>query len=390
MSFSKVTSPLVIPALVEQQILPDESLSVFEFLHFKIPLSTEATTFSNPQEYLSKDPPNVNDIEAIRTLPSPPPTVIQSLMRFSLMGIMSVQCPHTYGAAGKRYPLWVIGFWSKLLRVREARKNWTAAVTSLQKRQNTWRHNDSDRAASTKLVEEVNNALNCIPWSGSVQGFETAIPMHRLSFYATRQMLHDDHEDQMLDLLRGEMMESTENGSIQSTPFMAKLKAAYTDPEKYADKTFQGFRHLRSVGEELARGIFRQLGTIAHVDDIHWIALVLDFESQQILFGDSLGGALNKEVCKVVRWWTELHTGKKFTIATLPISRQIDGYSCGLLAWNALVVHFLPKRSYSLMKPTMVDNERLKVMLRVIQRHHDQVGRYLPHHLQFSDIIVEL
>ncbi|KAF8224536.1 hypothetical protein L208DRAFT_1310748, partial [Tricholoma matsutake] len=47
------------------------------------------------------------------------------------------------------------------------------------------------------------------------------------------------------------------------------------------------------------------------------------------------------------------------------IAHQEDGYSCGLLAWNALVVYFFPTK-YSLMNPATGDDQRLKIMLQVI------------------------
>jgi hypothetical protein len=76
MPLSEVIDSPTIPAPIQQQILPDESLSVFDFLQFKVPLGIKATRFTHLQDYLSNDPSTPIDIEAIRSLPSPPSAVI--------------------------------------------------------------------------------------------------------------------------------------------------------------------------------------------------------------------------------------------------------------------------------------------------------------------------
>ena len=116
------------------------------------------------------------------------------------------------------------------------------------------------------------------------------------------------------------------------------------------------------------------LATIANVNRNHWIALILDFNEAKILYGDSLGGQISAELRDILGWWTYLHSGKNFSYAQLPTTQQEDGYSCGLLTWNALAAFLL--KSIALMDPRHVVEERLKVLLRVVERHNDLVRHF--------------
>ncbi len=58
--------------------------------------------------------------------------------------------------------------------------------------------------------------------------------------------------------------------------------------------------------------------------------------------GDSLGQTINAELQLALKWWTFAHFGVDFTVREdLPITRQEDGYSCGLLAWQAVMAFVL-------------------------------------------------
>jgi hypothetical protein len=244
----------------------------------------------------------------------------------------------------------------------------------MEKRRNKWSYKVSDESA--RLINKVNNALQCIPWSGSIHGFKVAIPTSFLSVYGTREWFSDEHEDQMLDLLRREMMESgiSSSADIENTQWPVKLRQAYRDQEQY--RTGADYGWLYATGEMLVDGTRDEIGMIANINRNHWVAVSLNFKNRRILYGDSLRDTPNQELIHALKWWMHLHTGHIFTVKDLPISRQKDGYSCELLAWNALMVYFLRSKNYTLMDPKNVDDERLKVLLRIIERHQDQVRAY--------------
>lgn len=110
---------------------------------------------------------------------------------------------------------------------------------------------------------------------------------------------------------------------------------------------------------------------IKNLGNKHWVAFNLNFKESCIRYGDSWGDEPPTELMCAVEWWTYHHTGRNFNRTKLTITTQKDTFSCGLLAHNALA-HSANPTKYPLIDAANVDNERLKVLLAVIQRHSDQ------------------
>jgi hypothetical protein len=71
---------------------------------------------------------------------------------------------------------------------------------------------------------------------------------------------------------------------------------------------------------------------------------------------------------EAAEWWTYFHTGHHFTRGSLKITHQQDGYSCGIFTPNSIAHRANPER-YLLIDQADVDDERLKVMLKVMACH---------------------
>jgi hypothetical protein len=188
-------------------------------------------------------------------------------------------------------------------------------------------------------------------------------------------LLTDEHENQMLHLLGRELARSSEGEGIYipETFFMPSLIMAHKEPDRanqYA--TASGYNWLRKKGQDFGTGILNKLATITNVGGNNWVAVVVDFRLSQIL-GDSLGEIITVEIKTVLNWWVHHHTSQQFTTKWLPITRQRDGYSCGMMAWNAVATEVLPK-NYMLMKSDSVADERLKMFLCMSECHNNKVG----------------
>jgi Ulp1 family protease len=122
----------------------------------------------------------------------------------------------------------------------------------------------------------------------------------------------------------------------------------------------------------LGTGVFEKLVSIVNLDQNHWVQVIIDTSSSKILYGDSFGKPITHEIKEVLTWWTNHHTATNFQIHSLAITRQVDEYSCGMLAWNAIAAHVLPD-TYSLVSSQAVADERLKMLLRVVERHNEKV-----------------
>lgn len=112
----------------------------------------------------------------------------------------------------------------------------------------------------------------------------------------------------MLDLLRLEINRK-QAGSVQigDVFFTTHLKEIHKNASTYmASKEYEW---LCRMGQEFATGIYDTYATISNINQNHWIALIIDFRSSIIYYGDSIGGIINDDLEAALTWWTNYHTG---------------------------------------------------------------------------------
>ena len=354
-----------------QKHFPPTTLSVHQFLTINLPpCATITTQLMRTQKYYSNLLPTSDNVtvDEIISLLSPPDDILANLRHSVLQTrtqsdvIKSIQCPHSMTAGGQRYPLWLVSFWVQLSSVRQIQKNWKTAVQNLE--------TQMARNQDDLLLLKAFNSLAYVPWTGYLEGFQvhSTIKLDQLSVYFTRDWLTDDHILVMLDTLKEDLVTTGgDNYFIENTAFMTLLSGAYHNKDKYQTEHLYGW--MRKRGEDLAGGQKRYLATVANRDNVHWVALVVDFVTQELLYGDSFGHPISESMLAVINWWTHYHTNSCFTVSTLPISRQQDGFSCGMLAWDALR-HHLGHGAHVLMDPRQPFHDRMEMFLRLTLPHH--------------------
>ena len=90
-------------------------------------------------------------------------------------------------------------------------------------------------------------------------------------------------------------------------------------------------------------------------------------------------------VKKVLEWWMYFHSGERFTHQLLLVTTQKDSFSCCLLAWDVLAVFFSGGKEM-LLDAENVAEARLKVLLKVIQRHTQAEVRITYYLLENIDV----
>lgn len=358
-------SRLKIPPDIHRQLIPNETLPIPEFLNFTLPSVVPQTTPFDPLDYLCIGTPTITDACKIQSLSVPTVEVItQLLILADINDYASIQCQDD------RFPLWVLTYWKEVHQLHRTQHTWMAAMKGLQEvsREEASRTEKS----SSGLVERVTEALASIPWSGYVRGFNTKASLESLATYATSAWLTDDHESQLLELLEQELVRGGEADHIYvgNIFFITMLERAYDNRDGYLEK--RDYQWLRNLGQKLTMGLHEQLAVITNIGGNHWVAIAVDFKAQEILYGDSLGHTITDELRNIINWWTYLHTGHHFMHRHLPITHQLDGFSCGILAWNALATFFL-QPCCQLMDPKRARVERLEVLLAILERHNGQV-----------------
>jgi len=106
--------------------------------------------------------------------------------------------------------------------------------------------------------------------------------------------------------------------------------------------------NLMVVENKVIMGEVDSIGGVMHLP-MHWVSIVIDFQQQQILCGDSLGSPMPKCTCKACERWVKhlilqsakLAGGDEISIGGLPTGCQKDGTSCGLFALNSITHHYL-------------------------------------------------
>jgi hypothetical protein len=368
---------LDIPAAAQAKLLPCLALSVCELLKFPFSIVSRTTNTHPKSAYFSGNAPTHLDASTIQKIPMPCAETVGELGRgcstSEFLGAKSLLCAHI-PSAEYYLPLWVITFWTEVIELRTKwLEPWVHAEDALRRRKTVWRRQTDPNVTHT-LVGEVMDVLSILPWSGDVRGFDNAEPVYHLATYATREWFSCVHQNQMLDILRRDLMLDPQYSKIriENLSFTAVLKTAHKTRNSGEYGNSRHFAWIHDQGKALATGLYNLLGLEANVRGDHWVSMVLDFRNAEILYGDSFAMPPEAELVAAVDWWTHYHTGQRFTHQTLPISRQIDRFSCGLLAHNALTHYFLPSL-HPLIETANADNERLKVFLEVVRRHLDQV-----------------
>ncbi|KAF8956851.1 hypothetical protein BDZ97DRAFT_1670915 [Flammula alnicola] len=214
------------------------------------------------------------------------------------------------------------------------------------------------------LLEKSLQTALALPWGRHVLGFNLLVKNQYLSYFFTTQWLTDDHEALMLDLLQSEVALSAPHQSVAfpSVFLRTSILLAFENPASYAQDKQETW--LRDLGQTYSSSRSTVL-MISNLNSNHWVAIVLDFSSHVIRYGDSFNHSPSLDTLSALKWWTHFHTGKHFAVVLLPITQQTDGHSCGLLAWNALA-HFVLPEKFPLFNASKMCDERLQMFLRIL------------------------
>jgi hypothetical protein len=206
------------PKEVLAQILPQKSLSVLDFLSFKLPAIMVTTKHVTIEAFFSKDQPSLGNTQLIQDLPIPSTHILGMLSKSSSEaienGAFSSKCAHLTGDASKtQLLLWVLTYWCEVVMLHHKHlKPWIRAEQNLERRTQLWK-NEGGKEART-LVTKIYNALTYISWSGTLDGFVVAESVVELAVCATDDWLSDVHENQMLDLLRRRIQHQPQSQKI--------------------------------------------------------------------------------------------------------------------------------------------------------------------------------
>ncbi|KAJ7250237.1 hypothetical protein C8J57DRAFT_1521254 [Mycena rebaudengoi] len=200
--------------------------------------------------------------------------------------------------------------------------------------------------ATAQCIKAALKALDELPWDGVVKGFRAGGSVEDLVLWFTTDWLRSDHEDHMLELLASDLRISDGSpSSIQTTFFTA----------------------------------------------IVWVALGINFEKSLIGYGNRFRTAVPVSLKKHLIWWLFKHLGLEFKWTDIPVPKQTDPHSCGILMYFALA-HWFDSERFLLPECTaasMVD-ERIKMFLQIVEPHRRKVGNFMSNVQDYEFTFVHL
>jgi hypothetical protein len=378
-----IRAQLQIPPGLETPI-PNKRLSVLDFVATKIPpICAQTSSYIIPagHSFFRTERHSEHFLSQMAAIMVPSRVIVVELMANAtqqwLDGANSIQVPGN----ALFLPLWTLQVWVELhLTVAPAHDFWQKGIHWLKR----------DILGSFQdQIHSVYHSLSTLSWSGNILSAlpgKTSFPKQLLASYLSRDWLTDEHVDQMTFLAEKEVndVQVLSHPSHQleihflDTIITRKLRQAYQleiDGKENYDPF--GTTFLPFFGRTLSMD--SQLGGIFHVNDNHWIAIIIDIPAHDLLYGDPVGSAPNPDLVNALRWFLSKHIPffplDELDDGPLPCAIQnldFDWFNCGILSYNALIHYFLPDQPLLQHTENSVfgDLARMSVLQKLIAFHN--------------------
>ncbi|KZP14370.1 hypothetical protein FIBSPDRAFT_701618, partial [Athelia psychrophila] len=186
-----------------------------------------------------------------------------------------------------------------------------------------------------------------LPWHGRIKGFSDNEDVAYLAAFASTCWLSDVHETFMLECLQRHIRASPD---YDAKKLLANIWTSKKIIIAYNNRTHKAYPPstpdpLVQLGNDLASGLKTKVGMMWFVQDGHWVSTDVSIGHSQctIAYADPEQRALPESVRDPINWWLAAHIKQSLVWGTLECPLQRDGYSCGILANNALAHDFLPE-----------------------------------------------
>ena len=163
--------------MIDTIILPKPSISVLALVAYSLLIESPVKPLPDPFSYFTKEDPhptNSASIQLLKSLPIPPLTVLEQIIRQAgqawLDGYKSIIYFHTGHI--QCFQFWVLRYWKQVAEVLPARHAWTLAdrhLTILQKKSSEVTH---------RAADEFRALLHALPWHSSIHGFYSWVFRH--------------------------------------------------------------------------------------------------------------------------------------------------------------------------------------------------------------------
>ncbi|KAI0318142.1 hypothetical protein OF83DRAFT_1083107 [Amylostereum chailletii] len=211
---------------------------------------------------------------------------------------------------GTRWPLWIITYWREWSERRRSMGLWTKAVSSARV------------------------ALRTLAWGQELRAYGSRAPLDHLSQIVSDGWLGDEVLNVLLlGLYARARLDTRLADQVIIAPATLDYKIRTTESKDYDHATL-----LLRYRDNIRRLSLRFLYFLSFVNDNHWIAVCVDFESKCIKYGDSSPHAGPPRFMKKLLGWLKHAFKSNFRDGgnNLPHGTQTDSHSCGPCAVNCV------------------------------------------------------
>ena len=362
-------------------------MSVFDLVKMDLPPISSGKDYSNISQtfsFFSPSPP-ILDFEILKHVILPPKGLVAKLLDQAkqcwLDGAESLTLP----GVSQNLPLWSLHFWSVLhLIVYPARVSWEQALIWLQR---------DDLSLFQDQIRTTCEALATVSWSGNLPALSpdrTQFTKSTLLKFLSRGWLSDDEVDLVIYDLEAEVKLTLPSRKIHllDTVLSRRILEVY-DADLTGENLYdpKGTTFLHRFGIGLSEN--SELAGVFHINDNHWIAVVVDISQQDLLYGDPAQMPINSRVISALQWFLSKHVPSldqqhQLDNRVLPCPKQsfsTDTWSCGIYSFNGLAHYFL--KQYPLVEntssPVFGDLARMATLRRIIERCNAIVSLFFTH-----------
>ncbi|KAJ3007533.1 hypothetical protein NUW54_g3516 [Trametes sanguinea] len=302
-------------------LLPAPELSVTALLQTDLPSQPPRLVFEQASTAFSHDLPTEDlSTESFRLRPIPPlPYLKQLEAAFGQAWFDGAKSVTDFRYKQSRLPLWVLTYWREMSRTLEKRQLWRQA--------SAWLSNSvKGQEASRELAGQAEGLFDRLAWGVDLRVLGAATTTETLSMLLSDKWL----DDEMIDMLVTDIANRALGiPSISATTVVTTL----------------AFQHS-TLKVRLMEGAKKRLFFPANIDNCHWIAFCIDFESETISYGDSQHAVQNRvkptrsitQLVNALKAWAcqEMGSTLRDIGNSLAHGLQRDSSSCGICTINTL------------------------------------------------------
>lgn len=222
-----------------------------------------------------------------------------------------------------------------------------------------------------QLCDAADVVLLQLSWGGKTAAFGMDNePINLLAHYLSKQWFQCTHIHQQLELLRLDLkcagILHCELLSLYTFEILQQMYQACKSISYGKDKAQ---RDIWALGKEIASGHQTIIASITNVNGNHWVGILIDVVNLTVKYGDSFGGAeASEEAVEAVTWWIQSHISAIFKHNILPITCQINGFSCGILSIDTIRHAVLPgSLLIQAASPLAIDQVQMEMFVQVAQ-----------------------